>query len=128
MHSSAGLERRRGRCEQPALIEQTSWPPVEHEGDGTAKCLAKDRWPTHGHAATRQVEMVAFVKSVVLGSGGPLRGAKENICSFWALPRKHSLDLPTVSHRPRDRSVVSSLHCMNDPQVTWQATSDDENS
>src|SRR5262249_8600180 len=31
--------------------------------------------------------------------------------------REHSLDLPTgLSHRPRDGSVVSSLHCMNDPQ------------
>src|SRR5262249_43564473 len=29
----------------------------------------------------------------------------------------HSLDFPIgLSHRPRDRSVVSSLHCMNDPQ------------
>src|SRR6266566_4558032 len=28
-----------------------------------------------------------------------------------------SLDLPTgLSRRPRDGSVVSSLHCMNDPQ------------
>src|SRR5262249_9640395 len=28
-----------------------------------------------------------------------------------------SLDLPIgLSHRPRDESVVSSLHCMNDPQ------------
>src|SRR5262245_64819547 len=31
--------------------------------------------------------------------------------------REHSRDLPTgLSHRPRDGSVVSSLHCMNDPQ------------
>src|SRR5262249_9105111 len=31
--------------------------------------------------------------------------------------RKHSLELPIgLSHRPRDGSVVSSLHCMNDPQ------------
>jgi hypothetical protein len=32
--------------------------------------------------------------------------------------------------RPRDGSVVSSLHCMNDPQpeVRWQATSSDESS
>src|SRR5262249_35243425 len=30
---------------------------------------------------------------------------------------KASLDLLTgLSHRPRDGSVVSSLHCMNDPQ------------
>src|SRR4029450_8238640 len=30
---------------------------------------------------------------------------------------KHSLDLPIgLSHRPRDGSVVSSLHCMNGPQ------------
>src|SRR6516165_2737982 len=29
---------------------------------------------------------------------------------------KHSLDLPIgLSYRPRDESVVSSLHCMNDP-------------
>src|SRR5262249_62416602 len=37
-------------------------------------------------------------------------------------------DLPIAdSPRPRDRSVVLSLHCMNDPhrRVTWQATSDD---
>jgi hypothetical protein len=35
-----------------------------------------------------------------------------------------------LSRRPRDGTVVSSLHCMNDPnrRVTWQATSDDENS
>src|SRR5262245_16141606 len=31
--------------------------------------------------------------------------------------REHSLDLPIgLSHRLRDGSVVSSLHCMNDPQ------------
>src|SRR5215472_10858655 len=31
--------------------------------------------------------------------------------------RKHSVDLPMgLSHRPPDESVVSSLHCMNDPQ------------
>src|SRR5262249_37644705 len=34
-----------------------------------------------------------------------------------AVIRKHSIDLPIgLSHRPRDGSVVSSLHCMNDPQ------------
>src|SRR5215472_7500586 len=34
-----------------------------------------------------------------------------------AVIRKHSLDLPLgLSHRPRDGSVVSFLHCMNDPQ------------
>src|SRR5262249_8904305 len=45
--------------------------------------------------------------------------------------RKHSLDLPIgLCHGPRNGSVVSSLHCMNDPnwRVTCQATSDDENS
>src|SRR5215472_19112228 len=37
--------------------------------------------------------------------------------SYPAVIRKHSLDLPVgLSHRPRDGSVVSSLHCMNDPQ------------
>jgi hypothetical protein len=44
---------------------------------------------------------------------------------------KHSLDLPIgLSHRPRDGSVVSFVHCMNGPRrrVTWQATSNDENS
>src|SRR5262249_12151598 len=31
--------------------------------------------------------------------------------------REHSRDLPTgLSHTPRDGSVVSSLHCVNDPQ------------
>src|SRR4029450_13487161 len=31
--------------------------------------------------------------------------------------RKHSLDLPIgLSHRLGDGNVVSSLHCMNDPQ------------
>jgi hypothetical protein len=30
---------------------------------------------------------------------------------------RNSLDLPIgLSHRPRDKSVVSFLHCMNDPQ------------
>jgi hypothetical protein len=35
-----------------------------------------------------------------------------------------------ISHRPRDGSAVSFFYCMNDPnqRVTWQATSDDENS
>ena len=33
------------------------------------------------------------------------------------LRRRQSLDFPIgLSHRPRDGSVVSSLHCMNDPQ------------
>jgi hypothetical protein len=45
--------------------------------------------------------------------------------------RKHSFDLPIgLSHRLGDGNVVSFFHCMNDPQprVTWQATSNDENS
>src|SRR5262249_41627806 len=34
-----------------------------------------------------------------------------------AVIRKHSRDLPiSLNPRPRDGSVVSSLHCMNDPQ------------
>jgi hypothetical protein len=34
-----------------------------------------------------------------------------------AVIRKHSHDLPIgLSHGPRDGSVVSSLHCMNDPR------------
>src|SRR5262249_48904661 len=38
--------------------------------------------------------------------------------------RKHSVDLPIgLSHRPRDESVVSSLHCMNDPQPEGHMTS-----
>jgi hypothetical protein len=46
----------------------------------------------------------------------------DNVCIGW---RRLLL-----RNRPRDGSVVSSLHCMNDPhrRVTWQATSDDENS
>src|SRR5262249_13260590 len=43
---------------------------------------------------------------------------------------KHSLALSGLSHRRGDGNVVSFLHCMNDPnlRVTWQATSNDENS
>src|SRR6516162_8230493 len=40
------------------------------------------------------------------------------MCSFGALPLLSPSDLPIgPSHRPCDGSVVSSLHCMNDPQA-----------
>jgi hypothetical protein len=51
-------------------------------------------------------------------------GKPADICSLrgfriltWSGHSKHLLDLPIgLSHRPRAGSVVSSLHCMNDPQ------------
>ena len=44
-----------------------------------------------------------------------LRSAKWSWLKAWIW--KLSLDLPIgLSHRPRDGSVVSCLHCMNDPQ------------
>src|SRR5262249_6641512 len=51
--------------------------------------------------------------------GGTKTYARSEPCRF--LPRRviwrHSLDLPIgLSRRPRDGSVVSLLHCMNDPQ------------
>ena len=52
--------------------------------------------------------------------------------SFEAFTRlAYQLDLPiSLSHRLGDGTVVSFLYCMNDPnrRVTWQATSNDENS
>src|SRR6516162_6969988 len=40
------------------------------------------------------------------------------MCSFGALPLLSPSDLPIgPSHRPCDGSVVSCLHCMNDPQA-----------
>jgi hypothetical protein len=61
---------------------------------------------------------------------GPVNRAGGAGQGTQAVIRKHSHDLPIgLSHGPRDGSVVSS-HCMNGPnrRVTWQATSDDENS
>ena len=49
-----------------------------------------------------------------------LRSAKWSWLKAWIW--KLSLDLPIgLSHRPRDRSVVSSLHCMNEcwPGSGW---------
>src|SRR5215471_2060461 len=80
----------------------------------------EDRMPTRGYEPTREAAMAALTAGVVLRSGG--RSA------FGGKPEKHTLvlsltasdpnsvDLPIgLSHRPRDGSVVSSLHCMNDP-------------
>jgi hypothetical protein len=59
------------------------------------------------------------------------RYAEGDSARISACHSKHSLELPIgLSHRLGNGNVVSSLHCMNDPQrrVTWQATSNDENS
>src|SRR5215470_10840864 len=48
---------------------------------------------------------------------GPVNRAGRAGQGTQAVIRKHSHDLPIgLSHGPRDGSVVSSLHCMNDPQ------------
>jgi hypothetical protein len=48
---------------------------------------------------------------------GPVNRAGGAGQGTQAVIRKHSHDLPIgLSHGPRDGSVVSFLHCMNDPQ------------
>ena len=50
---------------------------------------------------------------------GPILSCSVPVVATLPIPtvRKHSLDLLIgLLHRPRDGSVVSSLHCMNDPQ------------
>src|SRR5262249_9121424 len=67
----------------------------------------------------------------LLEKNAPAQGPKGAALLGPATPPRRSAccRLRTGPNAPRDGSVVSFLHCMNDPnrRVTWQATSDDEN-
>jgi hypothetical protein len=84
----------------------------------------EDRTPTHGYEATREAAMAAFAKSWRRGHGLAVSSPQPVIRSI------HSTCLLALVTDRAMESVVSSVDCMNDPyrRVTWQATSDDENS
>jgi len=66
----------------------------------------EDRTPTHGYEATREAAMAAFAKSWRRGHGLAVSSPQAVIRSI------HSTCRSTLSHWPRDGSVVSSVDCM----------------